>query len=360
MIARSRERSQQQRSLNQQNLPMPNPDSGDAVLRPQAIVIWAMKTPTLWTFCVLLLLILSFSVFTVGFFSKSGWTAISVAVTQLLLLAIGETFVIIAGGIDLSVGGVLGLSGMGSAWIMSQLLEKNTQPAITIAIGVMVAIVIGAVFGLLNAFVITRLSLTPLIVTLGTMSVAQGVTQLMNHGQEISELPPQLAHIGNKMILQGWIAVPAAVALAATIIAWIVLSRTRFGRRTRAIGSNTEAALRTGINTRTHLTAIYLICGMFAGIAGVTATAQLGVATVSAGTGDELNAIVAVILGGASLHGGRGSIGGTVVGALIVAVLDTGLIVAKVNSAWQLIAVGTILIFALIADRQRLRFARIS
>jgi len=275
-----------------------------------------------------------------------------------LLLAIGETYVIVAGGVDLSVGAVLGFAGMSSAWVMEHLLASSLGPTLVIVIGLAIALAAGAIFGIFNAIAITRLSLTPLIVTLGTLGVAEGSTQLLNKGQEISALPPQLSTLGNKLLADGWIAVPVALTAVVAVAAWVVLSKTRFGRRTHAIGSNTQAALRTGINVRRHLTVIYMFSGVIAGLAGFVATSQLGVATVSAGTGDELNAIVAVIIGGASLYGGRGSIAGTVIGALIVAVLETGLIVAKVNSAWQLIAVGLILIGALVVDRQRVRAAR--
>ncbi len=315
------------------------------------------RNSTLWTFGVLVILVIAFALVTDNFFSKQGWTVTSIAATELLLLAIGETYVIVAGGVDLSIGAVLGFAGMSSAWIMQHLLSSSLGAYPVILTGFLVALVAGAIFGAFNALAITRFSLTPLIVTLGTLGIAQGATQLLNKGQEISDLPPELSTLGNKLLAGNWIAAPVALTAIVAIVAWVVLSKTRFGRRTHAIGSNTQAALRTGINVRGHLTIIYIFSGALAGLAGFVATAQLGVATVSAGTGSELQAIVAVIIGGASLYGGRGSIAGTVIGALIVAVLATGLIVAKVNSAWQLIAVGLILIGALLVDRQRVRAA---
>jgi ribose transport system permease protein len=219
-------------------------------------------------------------------------------------------------------------------------------------------LVVGACFGLVNGWLITRFSVTPFIVTLGMLGVCQGGTQLANGGQEISNIPIDLLLWGNKVVLGGWLAIPVAITAAVAAIAWVYLAKTRFGRRTYAIGSSSQAAQRTGINVRRHLIKVYVLSGLIAGLAGFIAMAQLGVATVTAGQSSELSAIAAVVIGGASLVGGRGSVIGTVLGALIVGVLETGLVIARVNSAWQLIAVGVILIGALLADQQRVRAAR--
>ena len=316
------------------------------------------RSNTLWTLCVLLIIVAGFSVAAHGLLSKQGWNATSISATEILLLGIGETFVIVAGGIDLSVGAILGLSGMSSAWVMSKLVSSGLGPNFIMIIGLLAALGIGAVIGLINGLIITRFSITPFIVTLATLGVAEGCTQLMNGGQEISNFPTQLPDLGNKVLLDGWVALPVLVAAVAAALAWVLLAKTRFGRRSHAIGSNSQAAMRTGINVQRHLIRIYMLSGLVSALAGYIATAQLGVATITAGNNDELSTIVAVVIGGASLYGGRGSIAGTVIGAFIIAVLTTGLVVAKTNSAWQLIAVGLILIGALLADQQRVLAAR--
>ncbi|RHW22736.1 ABC transporter permease [Nocardioides immobilis] len=313
---------------------------------------------SVWTAGVLLVIVVGFAVSTPNFFTQQGWQAVSVSATLILLLAIGQTFVIVSGGIDLSVGGVLGFAGMMSALVMSKLLTSGMSQTTIMLIGLVVALTVGMVVGAVNGLISTRFSLIPFIVTLGTLGICQGGTQLANGGQEISNIPLDLLIWGNKVILDGWLAVPVAVTAGVAAIAWISLSKTRFGRRTHAIGSNAQAAQRTGINVSRHLVVVYMVSGLFAGLAGFIAMAQLGVATVTAGQNTELAAIAAVVIGGTSLVGGRGSVAGTVLGALIVAVLETGLVIARVNSAWQLIAVGAILIGALLADQQRLRAAR--
>lgn len=316
------------------------------------------RSSSLWTFGVLVIITLGFAIAADGYFTKQGWNATSISATEILLLGVGETFVIVSGGIDLSVGSVLGLSGMTSAWVMQKLMTSGLGPNPIMLIGLAAGLGIGALFGFLNGLVITRFSLTPFIVTLGTLGIAQGCTQLMNGGQEISDIPAKLPELGNKLLFGGWVALPVLVTAVVAALAWVCLAKTRFGRRSHAIGSNSQAVTRTGVNVNRHLLRIYTLSGLVAGLAGYIAMSQLGVATITAGANDELSTIVAVVIGGASLYGGRGSIAGTVVGALIVAVLQTGLVVAKTNSAWQLIAVGLILIGALLADRQRVKAAR--
>ncbi|MFI7066754.1 ABC transporter permease [Kribbella sp. NPDC050124] len=313
---------------------------------------------SLWTFGVLVVIVVGFALTTSNFFTKAGWQAVSLNSTEVLLLAVGGTFVIVAGGIDLSVGSVLGLSGILSADVMSRMLDSHYGATPTMAVGLVVALAVGGFAGATNGLVITRFNVNPFIVTLGMLGVARGATQLVHGGQEISNLPLELTIIGNTFVLDGWIAIPVAVAVVVSIVAWLFLAKTRYGRRTQAIGSNVQAAMRTGINVKRHMLRTYILSGLIAGLAGFSAMAQLGVATITAGQGVELSAIAAVVIGGASLSGGRGSVAGTVTGAMMVAVLETGLVIAKANSAWQLIVVGVILIGAVLVDQQRQRVAR--
>lgn len=310
----------------------------------------------LWTLGVLVVILLIFGFTTPQFFSQGAWLATSIAATQILLLALGQTFVIATGGIDLSVGAVLGLSGIVGAWVMSTLLASAAELGswTIIALGIAAGVLCGTLAGLINGLVITRMGITPLIATLGMLSVATGVAYLVGKGQQISSIPTEVSTIGFTNVF-GWFPVPVLIALGLAVMSWYVITRTRFGRRTLAIGSNTESARRAGINTTHHLVAIYAIAGMFAGIAGMLLVTRLSAASPGAGSGEELNAIAAVVIGGTSLIGGRASIGGTVIGTLILAVIATGLVVAAVDPFWQFVAVGAVLILAVWADKQRVR-----
>lgn len=316
------------------------------------------RAGSMWTFGVLAAIIAGFSFTTTNFLTQQTWLAVSVAATHVLLLAVGQTYVVISRGIDLSVGGVLGLTGMASGLLMSNLMHAGWSDPLTIALGGLAALAAGAVLGTANGLVITRLNVTPLIATLAMLGVAQGLTQLLNHGQELADLPVGLGEFGNRVLLGGWVPVPVLICAVITVVAALVLHRTRFGRRTYAIGSNPEAALRMGINVRRHVTLVFLLSGALAGVTGFLVMAQLSAASVTAGTGAELKSITAVVIGGASLFGGRGTIAGAVIGTAIIAVLETGLVIARVSSAWQLLAVGLILVAAVWADQQRLRLAR--
>jgi ribose transport system permease protein len=327
-------------------------------MRADVVRRFVERGASLWTFGVLVIIVVGFALTTSNFFTKPGWQAVSLNATEVLLLGVGETFVIVAGGIDLSVGSVLGLSGIVSAYVMSEMLDSHYGSTPTMIVGPIVSLAVGGFVGAVNGCVITRFNVNPFIVTLGTLGVARGATQLVHGGQEISNIPPQLTAVGNEFVLHGWIAVPVAVTAGVAITGWLFLAKTRYGRRTQAIGSNAQAAMRTGINVKRHLLRTYILSGLIAGLAGFSAMSQLGVATITAGQNDELSAIAAVVIGGASLYGGRGSVAGTLTGALIVAVLETGLVIAKTNSAWQLIVVGVILIGAVLADRQRQRVTR--
>jgi ribose transport system permease protein len=310
-----------------------------------------------WTLGVLAVIVVVFGVTTSDFLTKASWNATSTEATEVLLLALGETFVIVSRGIDLSVGGVLGLSGMAGAWVMSHFLG-HISGTWDVVLGAAACCGMGAFAGVVNGLVVTRLNVSPFIATLGSLGIAEGATQLISGGNEISNLPPTLVeNIGSKVWIDGWLPVPVAAAFVIAIICALSLHFTRFGKRTFAIGSNPEAAARTGINVKNHLLRVYTISGLLAGIAGFLVTAQVAVAAVAAGQDEELSGIAAVVIGGASLFGGRGTIAGSFVGTLIIAVLETGLIVAHVTAAWQVLAVGVILIAAVWTDQQRLRLA---
>ena len=312
---------------------------------------------SVWTLGVLLLLVAAFCVAAPNFHTKAAWVATGLAATEVMLLAVGEAFVIINRGIDLSVGANLGLSGMVSGYVMSKILS---QPGpFILAVGLVVAVAVGTAVGVVNGTVITRLNITPFVATLGMLGAATGATQLINGGQELSSLPPDILQVGNETVAGGWIPIPVLVVAVVAAAAGYLLHQTRFGQHSFGIGSNPQAAERTGINVARHATLVYALAGACAGLAGYLVMAQLGAASVTAGQNDELSAIAAVVIGGVSLFGGRGTMAAAVIGTLIITVLQTGLVVAQVSSSWQVIAVGVVLVVAVLADQQRLRLSRL-
>lgn len=310
-----------------------------------------------WTVGVLVIVVVAFGFFSSDFYSQGNWLATSVYSTEILLLALGQTFVIITGGIDLSDGAALGFSSMFGAWVVQHLWTTGTPASLAVAIGFAACIGAGGLIGLINGIAIARLSLSPFIVTLGMLGVATGATSLLNNGNEITNLPLDISNVGNTVLFGNWLPVPVLVTIVFCVFWWLVLRRTRFGRRTYAIGSNTEAARRSGVNVNRHLIRVYLLSGAMAGVAGLLLLSRFATASPTAGDNAELNAIAAVIIGGASLTGGRGSILGTIVGALIISVLDTGLVLANVAPFWQLVAVGVIIVGAVYVDQLRVKIS---
>jgi ribose transport system permease protein len=307
----------------------------------------------LWIGGVLLVLIIAFSLDSPYFLTRANWLNTSGTATEVLLLAVGETFVICAGGIDLSVGAVLGFSGTAGAWIMAHWFANATGAAVgVVAVGFIAAIVVGALFGLLNGFLVAWAGVPPFVVTLGTLGMATGFAYLLNNGQEISSIPGSVATFGNTN-LGGWIPVPVLIAAVITIWCGLLLAKTRFGAYTLSIGDSREAVVRAGINDRRYLLEIYILSGLLAGVAGALVMARLGAGSPASGATDNLNAIAAVVIGGASLFGGRGTVIGSVIGTAIIAVLITGLVLINVPSFWQEVAVGAVLIAAVYIDQLR-------
>ncbi|WP_158316709.1 ABC transporter permease [Agrococcus pavilionensis] len=305
---------------------------------------------------VLLLIVVVIGLVAPNFISKASWMALSQTATVVALLAIGQTFVIITGGIDLSVGAVMACSAVIGAVVMRELAAGGADPSIAILVGLVTSLGIGSLAGLINGLIITKLRITPFIVTLGMLSVATGSMNLISGGAEIVGLPPQLGSIGNTP-LGGWFTVPVLVTILVAVVAGVALSQTRFGLRTFAVGSNQGAARRVGIGVDWHIVRVYVFAGFLAAVAGFLLTSRFVSASTMAGTGMELSSIAAAVIGGASLMGGRGSILGTMVGALIMAALQIGLIIAGVASFWQTIAIGIITVAAVYGDQIRIKYS---
>ena len=310
------------------------------------------RASTLWTLLILLLLIVLFGIASPDFFTRASWLATSQFAVEYLLLGLGETFVIITGGIDLSVGAVLGFSGMVGGLVMSTLIAHHAGTAAELAAGVAAALATGTFVGWVNGQAITRLRLTPFVVTLGMLSICTGGIYLLNNGENIGTLPDLVGTLGSYAI-GGWMPLTVLVTALACVGSSLLLDQTRFGLRTYAIGSNPLGAARAGVGVERHLVKIYMLSGFLAAVAGLMVMARFASASVQAGANDELDAITAVVIGGASLFGGRGTILGTVIGAFVITVMVTGLILVGVQPFWQQVAVGAILIFAVAIDQLR-------
>ncbi|MDA8303521.1 MAG: ABC transporter permease [Actinomycetota bacterium] len=309
-----------------------------------------------WIVGVLGLMVLIFGLLNTQLFTKGAWLSISNFSVEYLLLAVGQLFVILTGGIDLSDGAILGFTGMVSGAVMQSMLSSHAGDVLTTSVGFVVAMALGALIGFVNGFLITRLKLPPFIVTLGSLTAVGAAPSLINGGTEVSNLPPQIGNIGISAI-GGWIYTTFLIAIVAAVVFGLFLHRTRFGLRTYAIGSNGLSARRAGINVDRHLVWVYTISGFLAGLAGMMVMANFSVANPLAGQNDELDAIAAVVIGGASLFGGRGHMLGTVVGTMIISLLVTGLVLVNVNGAWTEVATGVIIVAAVTVDQVRLRLA---
>jgi ribose transport system permease protein len=309
------------------------------------------KVGDFWIVGVLVVMILVFGLDSPShdLFTRASWLNTSQYAVEFLILAVGETFVILTGGIDLSVGAVLGFTGMVSGSVMQSMLSSHENSLFTTVVGFVVALALGSFIGFVNGYIITRLKLPPFIVTLGSLTAVGAAPALINGGNEISNLPSQISTLGSAAIAN-WVYYTVVVAAVVCIVMGLVLHRTRFGLRTYAVGSNNLGARRAGINVDAHLVKVYVISGFLGGLAGM-------MVTPIAGQNDELNAIAAVVIGGASLFGGRGHMLGTVVGTFIIALLVTGLVLIGVSGSWQEVATGIIIVAAVAVDQVRLRLA---
>ena len=270
-----------------------------------------------------------------------------------LLLALGQTFVIIAGGIDLSVGFVMGLAAVVMARLMQALTP--TSPGLALAVGLAAALIAAVIPGLINGTLISRLKVPPFIGTLGMYGVARGAGFLAANGTTVPVNNPYLFAMGNDRLLG--VPVPVVITIALVLVMHWLLSQSRFGQYTYAVGGNRTATLRAGIDVRRHTLLLYMISAACAGVAGMIYTARFSAGAAQAGEPLLLDSIAAVVIGGASLFGGSGTIIGTVIGALIIAVIQYGLVFINVEPFWQFVAVGVVIIVSVLIDQSQLRLA---
>jgi ribose transport system permease protein len=272
-----------------------------------------------------------------------------------LLLATGQTFVIISGGIDLSLGFLMGLAAVVSAHVINW-ASPIMGPNWGVFFGFLVGILVTTIPGLVNGLMVARLKVPPFIGTLGMFGVARGAAFLLAGGTTVPvQRSPLLSAIGNGSIF----GIPWLVIIAALFVLGMhyLLSQTRFGQHNYAIGANEQAARRAGINVRSHLTRLYILSAICAGVAGVLYSARFSAGAAQAGEPLILDSVAAVVIGGASLFGGSGTILGTVAGALVIAVIQYGLVVVNVQPFWQFISVGVVIIISVLIDQAQRRFA---
>ena len=260
-----------------------------------------------------------------------------------LLIALGMTFVILTAGIDLSAGSVAALAGLTAAGMM--------KAGLFWPLAIVAGLATGLVVGMINGLLISKLRITPFIVTLGMLSVVRGLALVASDGRPIFGFP-EAFNQGIAGTL-GPVPMPVIIAGVAALIAWFVLRHTRLGEYTYAIGGNEEATRLSGVNVDRYKIAIYMICSFSAALAGIVLTARLRAAEPIAATGYELDAIAATVMGGTSLMGGEGTVVGTIIGALIISTLRNGLNLLNVQSFYQQVAIGLVIILAVALDRFR-------
>jgi erythritol transport system permease protein len=347
------------------------------VSRPLQELYGELKTPHAWrslllrlrAFVALIGIVIVFSSISPSFFTGSNLLVMTEHVAIVAIMAIGETFVILTAGIDLSVGSIAGLSGMVAGGLLNNGLILHPLDMViyfNVPLVVLIGLGIGAGAGAINGAVITKLGVAPFIATLGMLSVARGLADLRNNGATFPNLAGDHAHgntgfefLGTGKLLH----VPFTIVLLAifVVVAVYIAKRTAFGRRVYAIGGNERAAELAGIRVNRIKMGVYVISGICAAMTGLLITSQLGAAFPDTATSYELNAIAAVVLGGTSLFGGRGTIGGTVIGAFVIGFLGDGLVLVGVSEFWQMIAKGSVIVAAVALDEaQRRRQSRAS
>ncbi|MDT7659167.1 MAG: ribose transport system permease protein [Pseudonocardiales bacterium] len=301
-------------------------------------------------FASLIVIFVFFAVVSPDFLNYGNVTAILFSTVVIGTLALGTTFVIITGGIDLSLG-----TGMALCAVISGVLIVNS--GLPMPLGVLGAVLFGGVIGLVNGINVAVLKLPPFIATLAMMLVAQGLALVISGSAPIYfNDSPNYSKISTGSIIPGT-NFPNAVLIFAVlaVAAGVLLNKTVLGRYTYSIGSNEEATALSGINVRGWKLIIYTLAGLFTGLAGVLISARLGSAQPATGVGYELQAIAAVVIGGTSLSGGKGSIVGTVIGALIISVLNNGLQIMSIPQEWQNVILGCVILVAVYADMARKR-----
>ena len=269
-----------------------------------------------------------------------------------ICISVGMTLVVLTAGIDLSVGSVLALCGAITAGLLKNGIEipsSNTYIGFTILGAIFSGLLVGSLLGFINGWTITKFKLPPFVATLAMLTIARGLTMLWTKGFPISGLGETFAWLGS-----GWfLGIPLPVWISGIIvfITAVITKKTKVGRYIYAIGGNENASILSGIDINKVKVTVYMIAGALAAVGGVLVSARLDAAQPNAGTGYELDSIAAVVIGGTSLSGGRGSVLGTVLGAVIIGVLNNGLVLLNVSPFWQQVVKGLVILIAVIIDK---------
>lgn len=302
--------------------------SGDFLIRHAMIVV-------------MLLIVAFFAYRSARFATPENLTTVLIAAAPFALIALGQTLVILTGGIDLSVGSVIAVSAMAAAWSAKNL---GDNPLIPLTVAVLVGFTAGAV----NGFVVSRLNVPPFIATLGMLTLASGLAYAIGNGAPINGLPENFGAFANTRILG--LTIPVILMIASILLFAFLMKRTSYGMRVYAVGGNRLAAEIAGVRSRQVLFSVYAISGLLAGISGLMLSSRVITGAPNLGQGYELDAIAAVVIGGASLMGGRGTIWGTAIGLLLIQTLNNGLDILLVPSYWQNVVKGVIIVAAVGVD----------
>jgi erythritol transport system permease protein len=310
---------------------------------------------------VLILLLVLFSALAPEFFTANNLSILTKHVAITALLAIGMTFVVLTGGIDLSVGSIAGLSGMAAGYLLTQGIPFNSVVHYPpVAMVVLISICLCLVVGALNGWLVTRAGVAPFIATLGTLYIARGAALLISNGKTFPDLGGTVRRgstgfpaFGQSFLLH--VPTPVWMMMVIFAIAWVVAEKMPLGRHVYAIGGNQRAARLAGIRVQQVTLTTYLFSSLCAGLVGLIIASQLEAAHPATGESFELNAIAAVVLGGTSLMGGRGSITGSLIGAFVIGVLADGMVMLGISEFWQIVIKGVVIVLAVAVDQLQSR-----
>lgn len=315
---------------------------------------WKKKVAPLQSLIALAALVIWLTLATDSFLSADNWLNILRQISVNLCLSIGMTLVIISGGIDLSVGSVLAFSAAVAAGLLKHgvdlpMFESHLE--FTLMGAIFAGVLVGGILGMVNGLLVTRLGLPPFIATLGMLSIARGFTELWTSAKPITGLGEGFRQLGTGQLGPLEIPVPIVIVGILVVLFAVITQRTKFGRHLYAVGGSEQAARLSGVNVSRVRLLAYTLCGGLSGMAGLLLAARLNSATPDAGEAFELDSIAAVVIGGASLSGGRGSILGAVLGCLIIGVLNNGLVLVGVSPFWQKVIKGVVILIAVAIDR---------
>jgi len=304
----------------------------------------------------LALMVLALALMTDKFFTVDNSLNVLRQICANLCLSVGMTIIILSGGIDLSVGSMLALSGAVAAGLLKNgvvIPGTDVFIEVTVSGAILAGLLVGTVLGWFNGLVITRFKLPPFVATLGMLSIARGLTMLWTGGFPITRLGDTFGFMGSGDVVG--IPMPVWISAALVALSVVLMTRTRLGRNVYAVGGNERAARLSGLNVNRIKLLVYTLGGTMSGVAGLLVTARLDSATPTAGLSYELDSIAAVVIGGTSLNGGRGTIMGTVLGCLIIGVLNNGLVLLEVSPFWQQVIKGLVILIAVAVDKMGAR-----